>query len=350
MSKLRIGRVLGFILVTFALSWGFSWFISTIMESLSTNDASLPPLGMLFPAFTSLIMEIFFIEDSYLYYKNKKETAQLVPYSFICLTVLSVITILGSLYLKVSNLASLVTILFTLWTLIVIQEYSRSREDTFIRLGLQLGDFKKGVLFIIGIVIFFLIQAVLNIIFGLGRFKGIQGSIEGIPIPQMVYPIALVAFFIIAVVGMPLGNLTATFGEEYGWRGFLQRELSPLGLRLSVLIIGIIWTTWHVPIINSGIHTYSPTITGYLMAYVFFTLWSYVQTFALLKTESIWAPAYLHGVVNSVHSFTLRYLVRPDDILFSFGLGAYGLIFLAIIVCFILRDPIWNTEPTRLRC
>jgi membrane protease YdiL (CAAX protease family) len=314
------------------------------MENPSTYYTSSPPVGMLFPAFSSLIIEILFVEESALFHKNKNGSARLVAYSFICLTFLSVMAILGSLYLGYSPLASLVTVLFTLWTLLVIQAYTRSGEESFRRLGLQLGDLHKGVPFVAGIVLFFLVQVALNVSLGWGMFKGLQGGIEGIPIPPVAYPIALVAFFILSVVGAPLGSLAATFGEEYGWRGFMLRELSPLGLRLSTLITGVIWTTWHVPVIDSGAHTYPPTATGYLMACVFFTLWSYVQTFALLKTGSVWAPVFLHGVVNSVYSFTLRYLVRPDDILLSFGLGAYGLIILAIIVFFVLRDPIWDTQ------
>ena len=132
-------------------------------------------------------------------------------------------------------------------------------------------------------------------------------------------------------------------GEEYGWRGFLQRELRPMGLRPSTFVIGMIWATWHIPIISSGVHTYPPTPTGYLLAYAFFVLWGFVQSYAVLKTGSVWTAAFLHGVVNSVYSFTLTYLVRPDDKLFSFGLGAYGLVCMAGVALMILRDPIWST-------
>jgi membrane protease YdiL (CAAX protease family) len=339
MRTLKFKRILGFILVTFFLSWGLSSQINSI------SDTPLP-IGMFFPAFTAIIMEIGFIKDNPMYRKTLKEPAILVPYGFICLTLLSLIVSLGSANLGNSILASLGSVLFILWTLLVIRVYRGSGEKSFRRLGLQLGDTDKGIPFVAGIVLFFLIQAGLNILLGLGEFKGVQTSIEGIPIPTFLYPFALIAFYILAFVGGPLGNLAITFGEEYGWRGFLLRELRPLGLRLSVLIIGFVWTTWHIPIINSGIHTYPPTATGYLMAYVFFTLWSFVQTYALLKTGSVWTPAFLHGVVNSVYSYTLRYIVRPDDILFSFGLGGYGLVFLFFVVVFILRDPVWKTKLT----
>lgn len=337
MQALRLNRILVYILITFALSWG----VAPLIDSVAS--AALP-VGMFFPAFTALVLEMFYFKDSSLYGKSVRETVMLVPYGFLCFTLLSIVVSLSSTYIGGSLTTGLGSLLFILWTLLVIQVYQKSGADQFRKIGLQLGDTDKGVPFVAGIVLFFLLTAGLNILFGFGEFKGVQARIEGIPIPAFIYPIALIAFYMLAFIGGPLGNLAATFGEEYGWRGFLQRELSPLGLRRSVLVIGAFWTTWHIPIINSGIHTYPPTALGYLMAYVFFTLWSYVQTYSLLKTGSVWTPAFLHGVVNSIYSYTLRYLVRPDDILFSFGLGAYGLVCLIIVVALILRDPVWDSK------
>jgi hypothetical protein len=65
---------------------------------------------------------------------------------------------------------------------------------------------------------------------------------------------------------------------------------------------------------------------------------------AVLKTGSIWAAAFLHGVVNAVYGFTVDYVVRPDDSVLSFGLGVYGLACLAIVVLWMLRDPVWSVD------
>ena len=76
---------------------------------------------------------------------------------------------------------------------------------------------------------------------------------------------------------------------------------------------------------------------------MFFVLWGFVQSYAVLKTGSIWVAAFLHGVVNSVYAFMLGYVVRPEDKVLSFGLGLYGLACLAVVVLFVLRDSIWGT-------
>ena len=344
-SGVRIGRVLGFIFSTLGLTWGIHWFTAQHLGGEAFLNQALPPLGMLIPGFVALVIEVFISKESRLHFRKFKEHPRLIFYAFMLMTITAgVITALG-LFTRVPIylLSALGEILFVSWTLFVIYLYRQCGEESFRLAGLQLGDKEKGIPFVIGIMLFFPIQAGLNMVFGLGEFQGLQGYINGIPIPKVIYPFALVGFFILAVVGTPLSGLAATFGEEYGWRGFLQRELRPMGLRPSTFVIGMIWATWHIPIISSGVHTYPPTPTGYLLAYAFFVLWGFVQSYAVLKTGSVWTAAFLHGVVNSVYSFTLTYLVRPDDKLFSFGLGAYGLVCMAGVALMILRDPIWST-------
>lgn len=39
------------------------------------------------------------------------------------------------------------------------------------------------------------------------------------------------------------------FGEEYGWRGFLQEKMQRrFGKRIGVILLGIIWELWYMPI------------------------------------------------------------------------------------------------------
>jgi len=129
-----------------------------------------------------------------------------------------------------------------------------------------------------------------------------------------------------------------------------------VGIVILVLfvLVGLVWGLWHTPVILSGIHTYPPTLPGWLLALIFFVLWGVVQSYAVFKTGSIWVAAFLHGLVNSVYAFSLTYLVRPVDKVWSFGLGFYGLLCLTPIVLLILRDPVWQTQvgkdPAEMIC
>ncbi|NIM48808.1 MAG: CPBP family intramembrane metalloprotease, partial [Gemmatimonadales bacterium] len=151
-------------------------------------------------------------------------------------------------------------LVLTLWTLWVFFVFSRSRPEAVNRAGLRLGDVKTGQRFILGIVAFLLLQAGLNLIFRLGELQGNGGPIYGLPIPAgLRVPALLVLFIPVAVIGIPLSGLAATFGEEYGWRGFLQDELVKLGTLRGVLLIGVVWGLWHFPVILRGVHTYPET-------------------------------------------------------------------------------------------
>jgi membrane protease YdiL (CAAX protease family) len=346
MTSINTRRVLAYIVLTLGVTWGLMLLTTTREGRDAFLNSALPPSGMLVPAFIALLLEVFLVKESRLYFRTYTQPPRLIVYAFLLLTILVAGLSLLGIYTKIgkNTLGGIGNLLFVLWTLMVIRVYRQSGEASFEVGGLQLGNTEQGVKFVIGIVLFFLLQAGLNLAFGLGKFQGIQESIEGIPVPGFLYPLALVGFFALAVIGSPLGGLAATFGEEYGWRGFLQRELSALGLRKGSLLVGLVWGTWHIPIILSGAHTYPPSVPGFLCAYLFFGLWGFVQSYAVLKTGSIWTAAFLHGVVNNVYAFTLNYLVRPDDKLISFGLGIYGLACMAAIVFFILRDPIWNTR------
>lgn len=348
LRNVRIPLLVLFLVSTFALSWG-----ATLITTISTEQdafvrSELPPLGMLIPAFVALLIELFFKRESKIYYRRITRIPRLIIFTYLLLTVLVGFMTVGSLFVEIpsSVLRSLGSALFVLWTLLIIRLHRRNGDASFKRGGLQLGDSKRGWMLGVGVVLFLLIQAGLNWVFGFGDFQGMQECIEGIPVPRELYPFALGAFLLLSIIGTPLGGLAATFGEEYGWRAFLQTELVKLGRRRGVFIVGLIWGIWHIPIILSGVHTYPPTSIGFLFALVFFILWGFVQSYAVLKTDSIWVAAFLHGLVNSVYAFSLNYLVRPENKLFSFGLGFYGLLSLGAVVLVILRDPVWKPRAT----
>lgn len=344
MKPTAVKRVLFFLALTFGLTWGFELLVALTIGPAAYLATQMSPLGMFFPACSAILLQCFVFRDSPVYFRTLIDPARWVFFGFLILTgAYAVLTFLAlATAIRPLILQGIGGILIMFWTFLLFYLNGKSGEEGFARIGLPLGDASLGVRFIAGTAAFFLLQAALNLLTGLGEFPGVQETVGGVPVPAGWYPAALVVFFGITVVGVPLTGLAAVFGEEYGWRGFLQKELTALGRRRGVFLTGLIWGIWHFPVILGGIHTYPPDAAGLMLGAVFFTLAGCVFGYAAIKTGSIWVAAFMHGVMNSVYAFGLQYLARPDDKLLSFGLGAGGLICLAAIVLWIMRDPLWK--------
>jgi len=340
------GRLALFLILTFALSWGFDLVVALTIGHPTFLKLGLAPWSMFVPAAVALALQLAAFRDSPIHLRHGWHRALLVPISFLVLTVLyGVVTLLAvGLPSQRSLFGGLGNLLTTLWTLALFTLYGQVGADGFRRTGLPLGDIGRGFKVALGAVAFLLLQLALNLVFGLGAFPGVQDQVYGITIPQALYPVAIVLAGALAMTGTPLAGLAPTFGEEVAWRGVLLGAWHRHGKRQAALLSGLVWGVWHLPIILAGIHTYPPTFLGVSLALVFFVLWGVVQSYVVFKTGSIWVAAFVHGLVNSVYAFGLTYLVRPEDKIWSFGLGLYGLLCLAPIVFLLLRDPIWQRE------
>jgi membrane protease YdiL (CAAX protease family) len=345
--RVRLPRVLLYLILTFALSWGFDAAVAGAAGYQAYLATGMTPWGMFVPAAVALVLRMFIFPDSPLHYRRYQEKPRWLLLAYLVLTLAyGVVTVLAVSRPDHGRLLSGVgSLLITLWTLLAIFLAGQTGPQAFRRAGLGLGDVARGQRIALGAAGFLLLGAVLNLLFGLGAFQGRPDRVYGVGVPAGLYPIALVVLFLaVALIGLPLSGLAAVFGEEYGWRGFLQDELGRAGRLPGALLVGLVWGLWHLPVILRGVHTYPPSALGLVLGLLFFLLWGLVQSYAVLKTGGIWAAAFTHGVVNSVYSFTLTYGVRPADNLWSFGLGVYGLACLTVIVALLLRDPVWREE------
>ncbi|MGC9336113.1 MAG: CPBP family intramembrane glutamic endopeptidase [Anaerolineae bacterium] len=342
------GRLGLFLILVFALSWGFDLALALTIGHPAFLDLGLAPWSMFVPAAVAFVLQLALFRDSPIHLHHGWHRALLIPISYLALTVLyGIVTLLAiALPTQGSLFGGLGNLLTTLWTLALFTAYGQVGREGFRRAGLPLGNIGAGFKIALGVAAFLLLQSALNLALGLGDFPGVQEQVYGVNVTGGLYPVAVVLVGALAMTGTPLAGLAPTFGEEYAWRGILPGAWRRYGARWAALLSGLVWGVWHLPIILAGIHTYPPTVLGVLLALVFFVLWGMVQSYAVLRTGSIWVAAFLHGLVNSVYAFGLTTLVRPEDKIWSFGLGLYGLLCLAPIVFILLREPIWRREDT----
>ena len=93
---------------------------------------------------------------------------------------------------------------------------------------------------------------------------------------------------------------TAFLGEEYGWRFFFQPLLQKrFGLKGGVLILGVLWGLWHLPI---NIFFYSPdtwVISVVLQIITCISLGIFFG-YGYSKTGNIWVPVAMHFLNNNM--------------------------------------------------
>lgn len=95
-------------------------------------------------------------------------------------------------------------------------------------------------------------------------------------------------------------SYNAFWGEEYGWRFFLQPLFQKrFGLKAGVLLLGVVWGLWHIPI---NIFYYSPDtwIYSILIHQVTCITLAVFFGYAYQKTGNVWVPVVMHYTNNNM--------------------------------------------------
>lgn len=148
----------------------------------------------------------------------------------------------------------------------------------------------------------------------------------------------------VAIGIAPILNALPTFGEEFGWRAYLQPKLMPLGGRKAMVLMGLIWGVWHWPLIAMG-HNYGFNYPGApwlgLLTMVWFTL--VLGTFlgwATLRAGSVWPAVIGHGAINGIAGISAFFLQgQPNMLLGPFPSGLIGGIGFALVALVIFWRP-----------
>lgn len=90
------------------------------------------------------------------------------------------------------------------------------------------------------------------------------------------------------------------FGEEYGWRGFLQPQMQKqFGMKKGIILTGVIWGIWHLPMILFRYHSSTP-IFDIVDQILFCVLIGIFLGYVYLKTQNIWICTAIHFLNNQV--------------------------------------------------
>lgn len=106
---------------------------------------------------------------------------------------------------------------------------------------------------------------------------------------------------IVAVTIVTVFSIRTAAGEEIGWRGYMLTRLIDAGIPMPILVSGLIWGIWHVPLILGGVYLESPY--PILAAFLWVTLataFSFIFAKLRLISGSVWPAIVLHASWNSI--------------------------------------------------
>ena len=104
---------------------------------------------------------------------------------------------------------------------------------------------------------------------------------------------------VMAIITTPI-----LWGEEFGWRGYLQPRLFPGKPILAALAVGPIWAVWHYPVVLRGYDFGDQAYAGAAVMPVSCTLISFIFAWLVERTGSIWSSSLAHAATNGVGGAT----------------------------------------------
>lgn len=159
---------------------------------------------------------------------------------------------------------------------------------------------------------------------------------------QQLATISLIAQTALAFSLGILFNMLFTFGEEFGWRGYLLPRLAPLGGVSAAVMTGVIWGLWHAPLIVLNGYNYpGHPWAGVGMMVVFTVAFGVILAWLRFRSGSIWPAVLCHAAFNAQAGFGVVLLSHADSLLRA-PIGVIGLLPMIIFA-------IWLAANARLK-
>jgi len=141
-----------------------------------------------------------------------------------------------------------------------------------------------------------------------------------------------------AAFGMVIASVLA-LGEELGWRGYLITRMVEGKLPFALLLAGLVWSVWHVPLILWG--DYATSVQPWVSALQFVGTVTVAAVFfgwLRLASGSIWPPVIAHAAHNIYYQSTCdRWFAGELEPYLAGEQGLFSMLAYGLVALFLLR-------------
>lgn len=147
---------------------------------------------------------------------------------------------------------------------------------------------------------------------------------------------ALWIFVVGSLTSFILVNMVFTFGEEFGWRGYLLVRWEKHGRTRAAIGVGAVWGVWHAPIIVLMGYNYPghPGM-GIIMMTLFTISFGVLQAWLRFASGSVWPPVLAHAAFNAQSGAGLLFLTSADSLLRA-PVGLFAIIPFATLAAWLI--------------
>lgn len=249
------------------------------------NDVSAFALAQMFYPAAGVILAMFLTK------KKDPVLPKKFYIGFLVATVVSILTAIASAIFPQfpwAVLSQLPVILFSIVLFILLLVEKKEVRSSY---GLSFSGKpnSKPVLYMLLFFVLYLLRLFLSSILE-GDISGFSDTFKN-PMTYFMIANLVISFFL---------SFSAFLGEEYGWRFFLQPLFQKrFGLKGGVLLLGLIWGLWHLPL---NLFYYSPDTWFISVVLQLITCISLAIFFGYgyLKTQNIWVPVVMHYINNNM--------------------------------------------------
>jgi len=155
-------------------------------------------------------------------------------------------------------------------------------------------------------------------------------------------PYLIFNFVLSHIVFLIIGSIY-TFGEEFAWRGYFQEKfLRKYGLNWGLIVLGIIWGYWHLPLVLIGWTFPDHPVLGAFLLFPISTIFVGIfEGWIYLRSRSIWMPVLAHAASNLFAGLLFQMIMHQDKLFLQLMfIAVWGIVAALCLISLNRKKPV----------